>query len=86
MDRRHVTAMTSRTAWPPPLDDVTHAWYDGDDGLVNIILQDSPRTDRMQAWNELLSEQDALDSVVCKKRLCGARALECQEPEHMQCR
>jgi len=71
----------------PPLDDSTHAWHHSDDDLVKITLEDgSPRTDRMQAWKTILSEQDARDIVAYMKGLWGQRALDCQGPKHMQCK
>lgn len=69
----------------PALDDSQHAWHHGDEQLAQMILEGSTRSERMSAWKQLLSSQDAFDLVAYIKSLWGARALECQGPKHMSC-
>lgn len=69
----------------PALDDSQHAWHHSDEALARVILEGSRRTQRMPAWNNVLSAQDALDLVAYMKSLWSARALECQGPKHMSC-
>jgi len=69
----------------PPLNDLSHAWHHTDDALVETILEGVERTDRMRAWKDKLSKQDAQDVVAYMKSQWGPRALECQGPKHMQC-
>jgi len=69
----------------PPLNDLSHAWHHTDDALVETILEGVERTDRMRAWKDKLSKQDAQDVVAYIKSQWGPRALECQGPKHMQC-
>jgi len=69
----------------PPLNDLSHAWHHTDEALVETILEGVERTDRMRAWKDKLSKQDAQDVVAYMKSQWGPRALECQGPKHMQC-
>ncbi len=69
----------------PALDDSQHAWHHSDEALVRVILEGSPRTDRMPAWKNVFTSEDAFDIVAYLKSLWGNRALECQGPKHMSC-
>ncbi len=69
----------------PALNDSQHAWHHSDEDLVRFILSGSSRTDRMPAFQTVISNQDALDVVAFIKSLWGTRALECQGPKHMSC-
>ncbi len=69
----------------PALDGSQHAWHHTDEDLIKFILEGSPRTKRMAAWNKALSKEDARDLVDYMKSLWGPRALECQGPKHMSC-
>jgi len=69
----------------PALNDSQHAWHHSDEDLVKIILTGSPRTSRMAAWKNVLSENDARNLVAYIKSLWSPRALACQGPRHMSC-
>jgi len=69
----------------PALDDSQHAWHHSDDDLVRFILMGSPRTSRMPAWKNVLSEHNARDLVAYMKSLWSPRILKCQGPRHMSC-
>lgn len=69
----------------PALDDSQHAWHHTDEDLVKFILTGSPRTPRMPAWKNNLSEKNVRDIVAYIKSLWGPRAIECQGPRHMSC-
>lgn len=70
----------------PALDDSQHAWHHRDEDLVKTILNGSPRTKRMPAWKNTISEQDAADIANYVKSLWGPRAIACQGPKHMSCK
>lgn len=69
----------------PPLDDSAHGWHHSDSNLVNTILNGSPRNERMIAWKEILSREDAEDLVAYIKSLWSFRSLACQGARHMSC-
>lgn len=69
----------------PALDDSQHAWHHSDDDLDKFIMQGSPRTPRMPAWKNVLSEKNVRDIIAYFKSLWGPRAIECQGPKHMSC-
>ena len=70
----------------PAMNDSEHAWHHTDEALVKTILEGSPRTDRMMAWQKAgLTEQNAKDLVTYIKSLWTQRELDCQGPKHMQC-
>jgi mono/diheme cytochrome c family protein len=69
----------------PPLDDSSHGWHHGDDGLVRTILDGSPRNPRMMPFRELVTEGDARDLVAYIKSLWSFRSLACQGARHMRC-
>ena len=69
----------------PALDDSQHAWHHSDEDLIKVIFSGSSRTDRMPAFQRILSNQDAADLVAFMKSLWSERALECQGPKHMSC-
>lgn len=69
-----------------PLDDSSHAWHHGDEQLVVMILDGTPRSRaRMPVWRGILSEQDAADLVAYMKSLWSERIVSCQGPKHMDC-
>lgn len=69
----------------PALDSSMHAWHHTDDGLVQTILQGSPRNPRMQPWGEAagLTESDARAIVEYMKSLWDDMPRRCQGPKHM---
>jgi len=70
----------------PAMNDSEHAWHHTDEALVKTILEGSPRTERMMAWNKAgLTEQNARDLVAYIKSLWTQRELDCQGPKHMEC-
>lgn len=69
----------------PPLNDDAHAWHHPDRQLMDMILNGSPRNQRMVAWKEVLSRGDAESLVVYIKSLWNFRSLACQGARHMKC-
>jgi len=69
----------------PPLNNDAHGWHHSDSQLVETILNGSPRNERMIAWKDLLSPQDAENVVVYIKSLWNFRSLACQGARHMAC-
>lgn len=69
-----------------PLNETSHAWHHGDEQLMSIILDGTPRTRvRMPVWRGALSEEQAADLVAYIKSLWSARIISCQGPKHMDC-
>ncbi len=69
-----------------PLNETSHAWHHGDEQLMSIILDGTPRTRvRMPMWRGALSEEQAADLVAYIKSLWSARIIACQGPKHMDC-
>lgn len=69
-----------------PLNTTSHAWHHGDEQLVGMILDGTPRSrTRMPVWRNVLSKQDAADLVDYMKSLWSDRIVACQGPRHMQC-
>jgi mono/diheme cytochrome c family protein len=69
-----------------PLNETSHAWHHGDEQLVEIVLDGTPRSrTRMPVWRNSLSEQDAADLVAYIKSLWSERIISCQGPKHMDC-
>jgi mono/diheme cytochrome c family protein len=69
-----------------PLNETSHAWHHGDEQLVEIVLDGTPRSKmRMPVWRNSLSEQDAADLVAYIKSLWSDRIISCQGPRHMDC-
>ncbi len=69
-----------------PLNEASHAWHHGDEQLVRMILDGTPRSrSRMPVWRGILSEQDARDLVAYLKSLWSDRIIACQGPKHMSC-
>ena len=69
-----------------PLNEASHAWHHGDEQLINMILDGTPRSrKRMPAWRNVLTEKDAADLVAYMKSLWSVRILSCQGPKHMAC-
>lgn len=69
----------------PALNDDAHAWHHPDRQLVDTILNGSPRNERMIAWKETLSREDAVNLVAYIKSLWSFRSLACQGARHMTC-
>lgn len=69
----------------PAMNDDAHAWHHPDRQLVEMILNGSERNERMIAWKETLSRQDAIDLVGYIKSLWSFRSLACQGARHMAC-
>lgn len=70
----------------PALNDSEHAWHHTDEALVKTILEGSPRTQKMVAWQQQgMTEKNAVDLVAYIKSLWTQRELDCQGPKHMQC-
>jgi len=69
----------------PALNDDAHGWHHPDRQLAETILNGSPRNERMIAWKENLSRQDAQDIVTYIKSLWSFRSLACQGAKHMAC-
>lgn len=69
----------------PALNDDAHAWHHADEDLVKTILNGSPRNERMIAWKEHMSAEDAENIVVYMKSLWSFRSLACQGGRHMKC-
>jgi len=69
----------------PPLNDDAHGWHHSDRQLVDTILDGSPRNERMIAWKESLSREDAEKIVIYIKSLWSFRSLACQGVRHMAC-
>ncbi|MEN8195453.1 MAG: c-type cytochrome [Pseudomonadota bacterium] len=69
----------------PPLDNSSHGWHHDDGNLAYTILNGSPRNPRMIAFKNLLSEDDAKNTVAYIKSLWSFRSLACQGSRHMKC-
>jgi len=69
----------------PALNDDAHGWHHPDAQLVETILNGSPRNERMIAWKESLSREDAESLVIYIKSLWSFRSLACQGTRHMAC-
>lgn len=69
----------------PALDNSMHAWHHTDEALTKTILKGSSRTNRMPAWNKVMSKDQARDVVAYIKSLWSPRFLSCQGPKHMSC-
>ncbi len=69
-----------------PLNETSHAWHHGDEQLINMILDGTPRSrTRMPVLRGILSEQDAAELVAYLKSLWSDRIVACQGPKHMDC-
>ena len=69
----------------PPLDDSAHGWHHTDRDLVERIMTGSPRNERMVAFKETLTREQAAKIVAYIKSLWNFRSLACQGPQHMKC-
>ncbi|WP_426417783.1 c-type cytochrome [Aestuariirhabdus sp. LZHN29] len=74
---------TQNYLFAPALNGSAHAWHHLDEQLVDTILEGSPRTPKMPAWKESMSEQDARDVVAYFKSLWQEKHRRCQGPKHM---
>ena len=69
-----------------PLNETSHAWHHGDEQLMSMILEGTPRSRlRMPIFRDVLSTGDAADLVAYIKSLWSERILACQGPDHMRC-
>ena len=69
----------------PALNDDAHGWHHPDRQLIDMILNGSSRNERMIAWKETLSRDDAEYLVAYIKSLWSFRSLACQGGRHMAC-
>jgi mono/diheme cytochrome c family protein len=69
----------------PALNDDAHGWHHPDRQLVDMILNGSARNERMVAWKEAISREDAENLVAYIKSLWSFRSLACQGGRHMTC-
>jgi photosystem II stability/assembly factor-like uncharacterized protein len=69
----------------PPLDNSSHGWHHADGNLAHTILNGSPRNPRMLAFKDVISEQEAKNTVAYIKSLWNFRSLACQGALHMKC-
>jgi mono/diheme cytochrome c family protein len=69
----------------PPLDNSSHGWHHDDGNLAHTILNGSPRNPRMLPFKDILSEEDAKNTVAYIKTLWNFRSLACQGARHMRC-
>lgn len=69
----------------PALNDDAHAWHHSDRQLVEMILDGSKRNERMIAWKQTISREDAENLVAYIKSLWSFRSLACQGARHMAC-
>lgn len=69
----------------PALNDDAHAWHHPDQQLVEMILNGSRRNERMIAWKETLSRDEAGYLVTYIKSLWSFRSLACQGGRHTSC-
>lgn len=69
----------------PALNDDAHAWHHADRQIVDMILNGSSRNERMIAWKETLSRENAEHLVAYIKSLWSFRSLACQGGRHMKC-
>jgi len=68
-----------------PLNETSHAWHHSDEQLFEIILKGLKRTERMPAFENILSHKDAYDLVAYIKSLWSPRIVSCQGKNHMRC-
>jgi mono/diheme cytochrome c family protein len=69
-----------------PLNETSHAWHHGDEQLMVIILDGTPRSKtRMPVFRGALSEEHVSDLIAYMKSLWSDRILSCQGPKHMSC-
>lgn len=69
----------------PPLDNSSHGWHHDDANLAHTILNGSPRNPRMLAFKEIISEEEARNTVAYIKSLWNFSSLACQGALHMKC-
>ncbi|NQU57576.1 MAG: c-type cytochrome [Rhodospirillales bacterium] len=69
----------------PALNNDAHGWHHPDMQIIETILNGSPRNERMIAWKEQLSRQEAEQLVAYIKSLWNFRSLACQGSRHMTC-
>ncbi len=69
----------------PPLNNDAHGWHHSDRQIAEIILNGSPRNERMVAWKDALSREDAENIVIYIKSLWNFRSLACQGARHLAC-
>lgn len=69
----------------PTMDYFGHAWHHSDEQLAETIKNGSPRTLKMPAWKDQLSDQQVFEIISYIKSLWTQRELNCQGPKHMSC-
>jgi photosystem II stability/assembly factor-like uncharacterized protein len=69
----------------PPLDNSSHGWHHADGNLLHTVLNGSPRNPRMLPFKDLISEEEAKNTVAYIKSLWNFRSLACQGSLHMKC-
>lgn len=69
----------------PPLDNSAHGWHHTDANLLQTILNGSSRNPRMLPFKDIISREDAKDTVAYIKSLWNFRSLACQGIRHMRC-
>lgn len=68
-----------------PLNESSHAWHHTDDQIIDTILNGLKRTNRMPAWQGVITDQQANEVLAYLKSLWSDRVLACQGPRHMSC-
>lgn len=69
----------------PALDNSAHGWHHADGNLAHTILNGSPRNPRMLPFKDIISEEEAKNTVAYIKSLWSFRSLACQGALHMKC-
>ncbi len=69
----------------PALDNSAHGWHHSDGNLAYTILNGSPRNPRMLPFKDMISEEDAKNTVAYVKSLWSFSSLACQGALHMKC-
>ncbi len=68
-----------------PLNETSHAWHHTDEQLATMILKGLRRTERMPAFDNVLTKNEVDSIVAYIKSLWSPRILACQGPQHMRC-
>ena len=69
----------------PPLDNSSHGWHHDDGNLAHTILNGSSRNPRMLPFKDIMTEDEAKNTVAYIKTLWNFRSLACQGARHMRC-
>ena len=77
-------ALTSKDFFmAPALNGSMHTWHHTDQQLLRTIREGSPRTDKMPAWKQQLSDDQILTIIAYLKSMWGEPQKRCQGPKHM---